>query len=183
MTTTQVPVDTTVAPGLACRYPPSDAELEAVHFARHPHVMVAPVAHPLVGRQQVVWGSLQHSDVIFRERGSATRIFFEQILQAKNMPLRKSLEMSTNEAVKQAVMHGMGISFLSAHVCQTEIKSGLMAVLDMVDMPKYIDWCFIHRRDNVLSGVHLAFKQFVANGGASYSECVLAPMSQSFVAN
>lgn len=159
-------------------YPPSDAELEAVHFARHPHVMVAPVAHPLVGHQQVTWDALHHSDVIFRERGSATRIFFEQIVQAKHMNLRKSLEMSTNEAVKQAVMHGMGISFLSAHVCQTEIQAGLMAVLDMVDMPKYIDWCLIHRRDSALSGVNLAFKQFVLNEGASYSECVLAPLPQ-----
>ena len=154
-------------------YPPSDAELEAVHFARHPHVMVAPLAHPLASRQHMAWDDLQDSDVIFRERGSATRIFFEQILQAKHMKFRKSMEMSTNEAVKQAVMNGMGISFLSAHACQTEISAGLMAVLDLVDMPKYIDWCLIHRRDSTLSGVNLAFKQFVLKEGATYSECVL----------
>jgi LysR family transcriptional regulator, low CO2-responsive transcriptional regulator len=68
-------------------------------------------------------------------------------------------------------MCGLGISFLSAHVVQLELDAGRIAILDVVDMPKYIDWCFIHRRDTRLAPVNLAFKQFVFDEGARIAAC------------
>lgn len=152
-------------------YPPSEAELEASSFARHPHCIVAPPDHPLVTRPQIQWTELQNEDFIFREQGSATRSFLEQLIQANAIQVRLGMELAGNETVKHAVMCGLGISFLSAHVIQVELAAGLIAVLDVVGMPKYIDWCFIHRRDTALTGVNQAFKQFVFDEGARIAAC------------
>ena len=152
-------------------YPPSEADLEAATFARHPHCIVAPPDHPLAGQAQVAWSALRDENFIFREPGSATRAFLEQLLQGKSVQVRQGMELAGNETVKHAVMCGLGISFLSAHVLQVELNADLISVLDVQDMPKYIDWCFIHRRDTVLTGVNQAFRQFVLDEGARIAAC------------
>ena len=73
--------------------------------------------------------------------------------------------------IKQAVMAGMGISFLSAHTFQVEIEAGKLAVLHMEDMPKMLDWCLLHRRDTNLVGVNSAFRSFVLEHGMRLVQC------------
>ena len=85
--------------------------------------------------------------------------------------MRAGLELAGNETIKQAVMCGMGISFLSAHTFQVELDAGLMVVLDVIDLPKHVDWCFVTRRDTVLSGVNAAFRDFVIAHGADWARC------------
>ena len=68
-------------------------------------------------------------------------------------------------------MAGMGISFLSAHTFQIELEAGRLAVLHLDDMPKMLDWCFLHRRDSLLAGVNGAFKDFVLEQGARFARC------------
>ncbi len=152
-------------------YPPSEADLEATTFARHPHCIIASPDHKLAMSSEIEWDSLRDEDFIFREQGSATRAFSEQLLQAKSIQVRQEMELAGNETVKHAVMSGLGISFLSAHVFQVELQAGLVCVLDLQDMPKYIDWCFIHRRDTILTGVNQAFKQFVIQEGYRLAAC------------
>lgn len=154
-------------------YPPSEADVEAHSFARHPHCLVASVNHPLARRHGLDWADLRREDFIFREQGSSTRVFLEQLLQSQSLQVRQSLELSGNETVKHAVMEGLGISFLSAHVFQVELEAGRIAVLDLADMPKYIDWCFIHRRDVTLNGVNQAFKEFVFAEGTRIAACLV----------
>jgi DNA-binding transcriptional LysR family regulator len=68
-------------------------------------------------------------------------------------------------------MAGMGISFLSAHTFQIELEAARMAVLHLEGMPKMLDWCFLQRRDSLLSGVNGAFKTFVLEQGARLAQC------------
>ena len=152
-------------------YPPSEADLDAGSFARHPHCIVAPPDHPMLARAGIELTDLQNEDFIFREHGSATRLFLEQLLQAQSLQVRLGMELAGNETIKHAVMCGLGISFLSAHVVQIELDAGRIAILDVVDMPKYIDWCFIHRRDTPLTAVNKAFKKFVFDEGARIAAC------------
>lgn len=152
-------------------YPPSESDLEATSFARHPHCIVAHPDNPLAARQRLRWADLRDEHFIFREPGSATRQFLEQLLQSQAIQVRAGLELAGNETIKQAVMCGMGISFLSAHTFQVELQAGMMVVLDVIDMPKTIDWCFVQRRDTVLSGVPAAFRDFVIAEGAHWAAC------------
>lgn len=152
-------------------YPPSEGDIEATSFARNPHCVVAHPDNLLAKRKRLRWADLRDEHFIFREPGSATRQFLEHLLQSQSIQVRAGLELAGNETIKQAVMCGMGISFLSAHTFQIELQAGLMTVLDVVDMPKYIDWCFVQRRDTVLSGVNAAFRDFVISQGADWALC------------
>jgi len=154
-------------------YPPSEADLEAETFAQHPHCIVAAADHPLVKRRRIHWDDLKDEPFIFREPNSATRQFFEHLLQAQSLQVKVSMELSGNETIKQAVMAGMGISFLSAHTFQIELEAARLAVLPLDDMPKMLDWCLLHRRDSFLSGVNDAFRTFVMAHGADLAKCQL----------
>lgn len=152
-------------------YPPSEADVEAETFAQNPHCVVAAASHPLAKKRRIHWDALRDEPFIFREPGSATRQFFDHLLQAQSLPVRVTMELSGNETIKQAVMAGMGISFLSAHTFQVEIEAGKLAVLHMDDMPKMLDWCLLHRRDSALSGVNGAFREFVLEHGSQLVKC------------
>lgn len=152
-------------------YPPSEADVEAETFARHPHCIVAERRHPLARLRNIRWSQLKHEPFIFREPGSATRQFLEHLLQSQSLQINVTLELSGNETIKQAVMAGMGISFLSAHSFQTELAARRLAVLDIQGMPKLLDWCLLHRRDTELTGVNAQFRAFVLEQGATLAEC------------
>ncbi len=152
-------------------YPPSEADVEAETFAQNPHCIVASATHPLAQQKAIAWDALRDEPFIFREPGSATRQFFEHLLQAQSLQVRVSMELSGNETIKQAVMAGMGISFLSAHAFQVELDVGKLAVLDMRDMPKLLDWCLLHRRNASLLGVNQAFRLFVMAEGERLAAC------------
>ncbi len=152
-------------------YPPCEADLEAETFAQHPHCIVAAANHPLAKKRRIRWDALKDEPFIFREPNSATRQFFEHLVQAQSLQVKVSMELSGNETIKQAVMAGMGISFLSAHTFQIELQAGLLAVLHLEDMPKMLDWCLLHRRNSLLSGVNGAFRSFVMKQGAGLARC------------
>lgn len=156
-------------------YPPSEGDLEATSFARNPHCIVAHPDNPLARRKRLRWGDLRDQHFIFREPGSATRQFLEHLLQSQSIQVRAGLELAGNETIKQAVMCGMGISFLSAHTFQIELQAGLMAVLDVIDTPKHIDWCFVQRRDTLLGGVSATFRDFILAEGAQWAHCRTGP--------
>lgn len=155
-------------------FPPSEADLEATTFARNPHCIVAPAGHPLAGRARLRWADLRDEPFVFREPGSATRQFLEHLLQSQAMQVRAGLEMTGNEAVKQAVMCGLGIAFLSAHTFQLELDAGRLVVLDLVDLPKWLDWCIVQRRDRLLPALPAALRDFVIAHGADCARCRVA---------
>jgi len=154
-------------------YPPSEAEIEAEQFATHPHCIVAAPDHPLAGRRKIRWESLRDEPFIYRELGSATRQFLEHLLQSQAMQVRATMEFSGNESVKQAVMCGLGISFLSAHCFQVELAAGRLVVLDVEGMPKTLDWHLLHRRERTLAGINAAFREFVLSEGRELVRCVV----------
>lgn len=152
-------------------YPPSEADVEAETFAQNPHCIVAAPSHPLASAQGLKWIALRDEPFIFREHGSATRQFFEHLLQSQALQVRVGMELAGNETVKQAVMAGMGVSFLSAHTFQVEWQAGKLAVLHLEGMPKMLDWCLLRRRDSGLSGVNEAFRRFVLQNGSALVRC------------
>lgn len=152
-------------------YPPSEADVEAIAFARHPHCIVAAANHPLASRRQIDWRDLSNEPFLFREAGSATRQFLEHLLQSRSLRVNVTVELQGNETMKHAVMAGMGISFMSAHAFQVELAAKRIAVLDVVEMPKVLDWCLIHRRDTLLTGINAAFRDFVVEHGARLTQC------------
>ena len=104
-------------------HPPAEADVEAEAFARHPHCIVSAPGHALAAVRGISWSDLRDEPFIFRESTSATRHFLEHLLQSQSLQVNVTMELAGNETVKQAVMDGMGISFMSAHAVQVELAA------------------------------------------------------------
>lgn len=75
-----------------------------------------------------------------REVGSGTRLLAERFLEQHGIEPRIGMEIGSNETIKQAVMAGLGIAFISAHTIAAEIGDGRLAILDVVGLPEIRQW-------------------------------------------
>lgn len=148
--------------------PPREVATRAESFAAHPLVFVAPPDHPLARRNEVPLAALEREPLIVREHGSGTRAAMEGLFAEHRFEPRISMEMSSNETIKQAVMAGMGLSFISLHTVGLELKNGLLAVLDINGTPLMRMWNVVHMGSKVLSPAAEAFRYFVIEHGEAY---------------
>ena len=89
--------------------------------------------------------------------------------------LNVAMEIRSTETIKQAVIAGMGVAFLSAHTISQELKAGSLVVLDVVGFPMLLHWYIVHRKNKRLPPVALAFKNFLLSDGAVLIEQYLSP--------
>jgi len=146
--------------------PPRGLDTEAAPFAKHPIGIIAAPDHPLVGRKRLPLERLASETFIIRERGSGTRAAMEHVFAERGFKAGETLEMSSNETIKQAVMAGMGIAFLSMHTIGLELRAGRLALLAVSGLPVMREWYVIHRRGKRLSPAAQAFKSFLLEQGA-----------------
>ncbi|MBX9612776.1 MAG: LysR family transcriptional regulator [Burkholderiales bacterium] len=148
--------------------PPKELATRAEPFAAHPHVFVAPVDHPLLRRPHNPVESLLPYGFITRETGSGTRAAMEKFLGPAYPQLRVAMETDSNETIKQAVMAGMGLSFLSLHTLGLELDNHLIAVLDVDGAPVVRAWNVVHTLSKLLSPAAEAFRYFILERGESF---------------
>jgi DNA-binding transcriptional LysR family regulator len=154
--------------------PPRGLDTEAAAFAQHPIAVIAAPDHPLAGRRRLPLAALAGETFIIRERGSGTRAAMEHVFAERGFGARETLEMSSNETIKQAVMAGMGIAFLSMHTIGLELRAGRLALLAVSGLPVMREWYVIHRRGKRLSPAAQAFKSFLLEQGAALIERAVA---------
>ena len=102
--------------------PPRELDTVNEPFAPHPYVIVARPDHPLARRKRVPVSALLHEPWLTRERGSDTWNSMEDGFGAQLSKLNIAMEIRSTETIKQAVIAGMGISFLSAHTIGRELE-------------------------------------------------------------
>ena len=85
------------------------------------------------------------------------------------------MEIRSTETIKQAVIAGMGVSFLSAHTISRELRGGQLAVLDVAGFPLMLKWYVVHLRGKRLPPVAQAFKNFLLADGARLIDQALSP--------
>ena len=146
--------------------PPAHEDTSNDAFAPHPYVIVAAPDHPLVGTPQVGMAALLHHPFVVRERGSDTwhsmaDAFGEHLTQVK-----VAMEIRSTETIKQAVIAGIGLGFLSAHTIGRELTDGSLTVLPVEGFPLMLHWYVVHRREKRLPPVARAFHQFLLDEGA-----------------
>ena len=154
--------------------PPKGLDTEAAAFAKHPIAVIAAPDHPLASRRRLPLEALAGETFIIRERGSGTRAAMEHVFAERGFRARETLEMSSNETIKQAVMAGMGIAFLSMHTIGLELRAGRLVLLAVNGLPVMREWYVIHRRGKRLSPAAQAFKSFLLEQGAALIERAVA---------
>lgn len=148
--------------------PPRDWPNRAEPFALHPHVLVTSPTHPFTRLDLVPADSLAREPFIVREPTSGTRAALEEYLSRFNLQPVFVMEMDSTEAIKQAVMAGMGVSLLSQHTLGLEWRHGLIALPRVEGLPLLRRWHLVNAAGKVLSPAAEAFRYFILENGASH---------------
>jgi len=148
--------------------PPVDIEMDVHLIGNHPHVIIAPTKHRLARKAQLAASDLAHETFLTREPGSGTRGLMEQLFESAGIRPAIGMEMSSNETIKQAVIAGLGIAFISAHTVATELDERRLVTLDVAGLPVVRQWFVVNRRDKVLLPPALAMRDFLAASGAQF---------------
>jgi len=146
--------------------PPGDSDTVAEPFAPHPYVIVAAPNHPLARTARIAASRIAREPFVVREKGSDT---WNSMVEGfgEHLPrLNIAMEIRSTETIKQAVMAGMGVSFLSAHTISRELQSGALTVLDVQGFPLMLNWYVVHRNGKRLPPVAQTFKNFLLSDGA-----------------
>ncbi|HEU0222080.1 MAG TPA: LysR family transcriptional regulator [Paracoccaceae bacterium] len=147
--------------------PPTDVPVRASAFGDHPLVIIAAPDHALAGARAITKERIAEEHFLIREPGSGTRISLEIFLS--EIPGRLDdlgVEMGSNETIKQAVMAGLGIAFISAHTIAFEVEAGRLVILDVVGVPVYRQWFGVMRTDRAVSPAMATFHDFLMRRGA-----------------
>ncbi|MDP4034438.1 MAG: LysR family transcriptional regulator [Pseudorhodobacter sp.] len=128
--------------------PPRTPEVIATPLGAHPHGLVAPPDHPLVGRTSIAGAELLAETFLAREDGSGTRILMNRYLSRLNGEQTPTLVvMNSNETIKQAAIAGLGIAFLSLHTVMEELRHGTLVPLAGPGLPIERHWFLVHPAD------------------------------------
>ncbi|HXZ60822.1 MAG TPA: LysR family transcriptional regulator [Steroidobacteraceae bacterium] len=150
--------------------PPRDMDIVAVPFAPHPYMIVAAPDHPLASQRQIPRAALNRERFIAREHGSDTWNSMREVFGRQFPRLNIAMQIQSTETIKQAVVAGMGIAFLSAHTLSLDLSAGNLVVLDVQDFPAMLNWYLVHNRTKRLPPVANAFKEFLLREGAPLIE-------------
>lgn len=153
--------------------PPAGIDMDVNLIGDHPHVIIASTDHRLARAVQLKPSDLTGETFLIREPGSGTRGLMEQMFENAGLRPHIGMEMSSNETIKQAVMAGLGMAFISAHTVASELEERRLAVLDVVGLPIVRQWFVLNRKDKVLLPPAQAMRDFLAAQGAQF----LPPMA------
>ncbi|MDE2013358.1 MAG: LysR family transcriptional regulator [Alphaproteobacteria bacterium] len=145
--------------------PPEDVEVESALIGDNPHVIIAPPDHPLAGQKHLPASALAGETVLTRETGSGTRMLAERFFEDAAVSPRIGMEITSNETIKQAVMAGLGIAFISADTIEAEIADGRLAVLDVIGLPIVRQWFVVRPAAKRLMPAARALRDFLTREG------------------
>jgi LysR family transcriptional regulator, low CO2-responsive transcriptional regulator len=149
---------------------PANLDTVAIPFAKNPLAIIAAPDHALARKRRIRLSQLAEDTFLVREPGSGTRTAMERCFFTQKFRPKETVEIGSNETIKQAVMAGMGVSFLSLHTTGLELASRRLTVLRVAGMPVMRNWCVIHRQRKRLSPAASAFKDYLIVEGARLIE-------------
>jgi DNA-binding transcriptional LysR family regulator len=145
--------------------PPSNLDINLRPILKNPSVVVAPSSHPLAREANIPIAKLATEQFIFREMGSGTRSVTEQFFAENRISVEVIMELSSNEAIKQAIAGGLGISVLSQHCLALENQKGLISILNVEGFPIQRHWYAIYPAGKQLSVAAQTFLDFTIEEG------------------
>lgn len=148
--------------------PPADLDVDVRLIGDHPHVIIAPTGHRLARKSGLKLSDLAGETFLMREPGSGTRGLMEQLFENARVRPKIGMAMSSNETIKQAVIAGLGIAFISAHTVATELDERRLVALDVAGLPVVRQWFALSRKDKVLLPPARAMLDFLGERGAQF---------------
>jgi DNA-binding transcriptional LysR family regulator len=139
---------------------PKELNLETIELIKNKLVFVGPKGSLSLYKKQKN-NFFDHLPLIFREKGSATRSAMEDFVEKENLPLDKNITLTSNEAVKQSVISGIGCSIVPLIGIKNELMLGQLEIIPLKGLPIISNWYLVHLRDKKLMPAASAFKEFL----------------------
>lgn len=141
--------------------PPQELDAVAEAFLDNPLVLLAPANHPLRNEKNISLTRIAQEPFLMREPGSGTRIAAERLFVEQGIKLKVRMELGSNEAIKQAIVGGLGVSVLSKHTLSLDAPMGQLAVLDVQGFPIERHWYVAYSSGKQLSVVARTFLDYL----------------------
>lgn len=150
--------------------PPHDIELEKHAFLPNPLVVIASASHRWAARRRLALADLQQERFIVRERGSGTRLACDAHFASQGFTPRVRLELGSNEAIKEAVVAGMGLAVVSRHALATPVPDQRLIELPVVGFPVQSSWWTLYPRGKRLSPLATVFLEHIEHTARAWYE-------------
>jgi len=144
---------------------PTGSDIHRIPFLANPLVVLAAPSHPLAHEREIPLKALADENFIMREPGCGTYGSIGRLAKNRDFAFKSSMELGSNEAVKQAVIGGLGISMLSIYALTHELQAGELVVLDVQGFPVEDQWYLCYPKGKQLSVVAQVFSEYMLNEG------------------
>jgi DNA-binding transcriptional LysR family regulator len=135
-------------------------DIDSYPFAPNPLVILAPRDHPLADEKGIPLSRIAEEPLILREPGSGIRDATLRLFESQGLRPNVRMELGSNEAIKHAVVGGLGLAVLSLHTLSLEGPDGPVVLLDVKGLPIMRQWHMVYPRGKELSLVAEAFLEF-----------------------
>ena len=140
---------------------PEHLDITYHQFLANPLVVLAPVDHPLAKEKNIPISRLSGEPFIMREPGSGTRSSVQTLFDEHGVSVKVRLELGSNEAIKQAIAGGLGISVLSRHTLGLDGATNQITILDVQGFPISRHWYVAYPAGKQLSVVARTFFEYL----------------------
>ncbi|MFM1896193.1 MAG: hypothetical protein RLZZ385_1267 [Pseudomonadota bacterium] len=145
-------------------HPPEDDRVVLHEFLPNPLVAIAPEDHPLARKTKVTLQEFAAYPFLMRESGSGTRHAIEAAMHKRGVQLNVKMTIESNEAIKHAVISGLGVSIVSGHTLTYGGRTGLRE-LNVSHLPIVNSWHLAHLKNKRMSVIGRAFLDYVNSEG------------------
>jgi len=147
---------------------PEHLDVNCEPFLDNPLVVFAPVNHPLAKERNIPIHRLNDEPFIMREPGSGTRRAVQALLEEHEVKVKVKLELGSNEAIKQAIAGGLGISVLSRHTLLSDVSE--FSILDVQHFPIKRSWYMVYPAGKQLSIVARTYYEYLLDAAKKFVE-------------
>jgi DNA-binding transcriptional LysR family regulator len=145
--------------------PPVDSDVVCTPILPNPIAVFARADHPLAGHKRIPVARLAEEVFLLREPGSGTRMIAQRLFEEHSIQPKIRMELGSNEAIKQAIIGGLGISILSQYTMGLDLRHPDLVILDIVGFPLTRQWYLVHAAGKQLSKAAEAFCKYVRTSG------------------
>lgn len=138
--------------------PPTDMDLVDQVFMANPLLLICAKNHPLAKQQALQLADLSGQRFILREKGSGTRMAVDRCFKSLRFRPDLRLELGSNEAIRESVAGGLGVSIVSSHALGNNPKQHGVSVLQVAGFPIDSQWHIVHPKGKKLSPIASIFK-------------------------
>jgi DNA-binding transcriptional LysR family regulator len=142
-------------------HPPEHAGIVAQPVLPNPFVVLARSDHPLARVKSIPFSRFAQEPILVRESGSSTRAVTRRVFAQRSFEPRVRMELGSNEAIKEAILAGMGVAILARYSIGLNLDPQEMAELDVEGFPIELCWHVVYPASKHLSPLAQAFADMV----------------------